>query len=173
MGVKMDKQLMKLYNNLSKTNNKIIESGQSAVPIAAFMVKRSEKPEVIICAIPMQGNNQKVIMRDMIKKIAVKIEDMIGYIVMIDSKMTIFTKDNEPKEVMDVVLRVAYTQTEKFAQFVPYKDKVILTNKIQTMKGRQDTFDKWDVWNEGKTNEKIEEKYEEYKKQNPELYKGV
>jgi len=166
-------KLIQLYEELSKTNDKMLKQYGDGITPMCFII--SKDFSISIIGMIFKNNEEKLKMRYALMKI-ISSQQIFGYILMIDTKMTF--KDKDKAIVQDAVMRTLYTPKGVLKrQVVIHKGKNIIETKdlSKEMANMTDEFNYW-----GKhfdfTDEKdkeINEWYQDFKEKNPELYKGV
>lgn len=162
----MEKKLIEIWNTLRKASDEIIQR-ENHITQMCFTIDKSYK--ITAMALIWDSADSKEFFKQKLKNILVN-QDILGYILFFDVKMTII-KENKT-EVKDAVVRQFYTPNEKLIESVIYKNKKII--KVMDMNKCDNYESDWNLW--GKSidqDSEINKKYQQYKKDNPEKYKEV
>ena len=168
----MDKKLMKLYKEFQRTAKIVIKKSGCHVPMC-FIIKKSG---IDLVTLGYKNRQEKNATKDIIKQLIAK-QEIEGYCLILDAKITRINKETNEHVSSDAVMLSLYTSKEKLMTSIPYKDKTILTKKIMVIKGRKNQADDWDLWGarieDTKDERDIIQTYEKIKKDNPQDYQDV
>lgn len=168
----MEKQLLKIYKNFKEANDKIIKEGKSILPFC-FMIDENNKIEIIILRFSNAYEKEKE--KDILLKYLAT-NKIKGYILILDTKMTLIDLKTNKNVVNDVVVRSLYTSKETIREFVVYEKKKII--KKLDINGMNMKYDEWGLWDKkydenNEEDKKIVENYQKFKDENKEKYKGI
>lgn len=165
-----DKELVKIFNNLVKVNKKALQGQKSFCPVC-FVIDKKYHIKVFMMA--FKGSMAKQEMRNMIHGLILSQKDTIGYIIGMDSKMSKIDMDTKEVEVFDALIHSLFTPKGSITHSAIYNEKKEFTEETQV----DDIVDSvWNVWSMVKPRpdkKEIEDFYDDFKKKNPEKYKGV
>lgn len=174
--MKTDKKLIEIYEELSKVNDSNIEEFGNDITPMCFIIDKNFNMKIL--TIIMRNYEEKKRMQVLIMKIISSI-NLLGYIIMADTKMTKINLKTEETEVKDAVIRNLYTPKGVLRmESIIHKDKKIIKKEKIDIKKLKNNVDEWNLW--GKhfdlTNEedkKINDWYQNFKSKNPDLFNGV
>ena len=159
-----------------ETSQKILNDGQRIIPMCLVNHKDGK---VGIIALPMGSPEQKGITRQVLFKFILN-QEIEKYALIMDTKMTSADgKAENPYEkakVKDVIIINIYSPKEKEMIGFEYgEDKQIKDKPVFKIKGRKDKMmDMWDLWgNQEDISPEVNDKYQKFKKENPDKFKGV
>ena len=163
---------LKLFENVCKINDEIIKTKDSITSVV-FII---QKGNVETIGLIWRNAEEKEEMRiNLLKRIA-ETKDLIGYILIFDTKMTTMNKEDINKSlVQDAVMRNLFTSKEIIKEIVIYENHKILSKKI--IKSKRDKKeelglkDRWDFWGDSEMEDKIVNDYNKFKLNNKEKYK--
>jgi len=166
----VDKKLIKLYNDICKKNDEEIKNKVEFMPVC-ILIKKDYAIDII--GFSFNNQDEKVKMREILKQF-VAMQDIKGYILIQDAKVTQVNQDTE-RSVSDVAMRQLFTPKFAISRMQLYNPNGTFGEKIE-MTDRKDMRNEWDLWNEVEQEEdydKYNKEYNKYKQEHPELYKGV
>jgi hypothetical protein len=117
----MEKRLLRIWNNIRKSNDEIIKTQKSIANICVI-IKKDYSIEIL--ALIWDSSDSKEKMKEFLRKKLIN-EYMKGYILIFDATMTRMNPDKEP-QVCDAVVRQFYTSKETFVEAIIYKNKKII-----------------------------------------------
>jgi hypothetical protein len=181
--------LRKTFENLCKVNDLIIEdkNRKGGLLPTCFIIRDDGKGgnKIEIIGFPFQSYQEKIIMKNYLMKMILS-KDMEGYILFLDVKMTIMDKNNNVVKVHDAVMRSLCSPKLRIKEIVIYdeeKRKIIQKTKALDTDDKKEPkytnhVDEWDLYaqhfeEDDKEWDKKNEKYQQYKKDNPDKYKGI
>jgi hypothetical protein len=162
---------MKELNNLIKMAKEvtfpIIKKGEEVMPTCLVEEKDGK---IGIIGMPFHNPQQKGLAKEALKKLIINMS-LKGYVMVFDTKMTLFDQKTGKVEVNDTLMIAGYTPKNKVFLGYPYKDKKFLKKKEIKMEGRESSNmrDDWDIWGE-KIDDETAVKYSKFRDENPELY---
>ena len=169
----MKTKILRIYKDICKINDDQIRKLDEICPMC-FLIGRDHNVTPII--FKFGGHDEKIMMRKKLKQFIIKL-DILGYILIFDTKMTMVDKKGkDPTKVVDAIVRTLYTPKEKMMEIVTYKNKKILKTIRINKRDAKKTQDEWDLWGKGvdeTTMKKDGFDYGKFKRENPELYDGV
>lgn len=171
----MDKKLVELYKNFCKVNDKIIETRDSISPMC-FMIGRDYSVNLV--SVLFSGQEEKEKLRSRLKDFLIN-SNIFGYVLIFDTKVTMFDKKNKDKQpvVKDCVVRTLYTPKGNKREFVFYENNKITKKQVLDDKEVSEMSDEWDLWGKGVSEEEFNKNigfdYQKFKMENKKLYDGV
>lgn len=165
----INKNLKELYKKVCKQNDKHIKEGEK-INAVAFIVDEDKKIQV--GGLFFEGSEEKKYIINKLKEVIAKTKT-IGYVLILDTKLTEINTKTGKIIPRDAVLRTLYTPKDKISEAVIYKDnRIIERRKVQ---GRDNLTDKWDYWatKEMEMSKEDLEKYNKFKEEHKEDYKDV
>jgi len=162
-------KLKKLFESMSKGNDKIIESGQDVQPIC-FILNEDNSTEAII--MKFKNSQEKTIVRNKLFK-HISQRKVIGYFLFQDALMTKIDNKTGEGKISDVVIRTLFTPKRKYVEIIFYKNGKITNREKLKDEEAQNFSSIWNIWETTPDYEKIEEQYNKFKENNPERYRGV
>lgn len=167
----MEQELKKIFENICEKNKEYISENGTLSPIA-FLIKKDNSVEVILMVV--RNSQEKELFKRIIKAKAL-MSEIRGYILVMDSNMTTFKKDDKNNaEVKEAVVTQLFTAKETLSKFLFHKGKKITGEEIPD--GFNQKSD-WNIWGESMDMDIKEEKeiidwYHQYKIDNPDKYKN-
>ena len=169
----MNKRILKIYREICEINNGLIKKVDEIAPMC-LLIKRDYN--LIPILFKFRNHDEKIRMKNVLKNFIIK-QDILGYILIFDVKMTeVDTKGKKKPKVVDAVIRSLYTPGEKMTEIVKYRNKKILKTIKPNKKDMKKSQDEWDIWGKGIDLEELKKgkfDYGKFKRENPELYDGV
>jgi hypothetical protein len=171
--MKKDKKLIKIFDEMCKKNDEEIKSGKSSfMPICAIV---KEDYKIILISFGFNGDEEKQKMKNTLKSF-IAMQKLKGYILIQDGKVTKYNPDMSVAEVSDVAMRCLYTPQFSISKMQFYKNGEL--GELITHDKREEMRNEWDLWGRGfeeddEVANEINKKYNEYKDEHPELYKGT
>jgi len=166
---KMNKEIKLKYKQICEANDVLIKTCDNILPMGFIVLKNKQ---LKLFSPIFKNHEEKLMLRELLKKFLIN-HEMLGYILIFDTKMTKMYIDKTPI-VHNAIIRNLYTPKEKISEAVIYKDKKII-EKMKLPSERKDVNDEWDLWNDGSGIDDSEEKNKEYNKfreENKELYEN-
>ena len=167
----MKDRILKIYKEICDINNDMIKKLDEISPMC-FLIKRDYNLIPVLCE--FRDHDEKIMLRKKLKQFILKL-DVLGYIIIFDTKMTMIDKKGkDPPKVVDAIIRTLYTPKEKKIEMVIYKDHKITKTMRLSKKDTKKTQDEWDLWGKGLDGSLEKEfDYHKFKMENKELYDGV
>jgi hypothetical protein len=169
----MKKQLIEEFIKRAKNMSQEMLNEDGVKPICLVFQKDSDTIEVI--NINFNSDNKEAIRLAFKRYLLNKKIDK--YVTIFDAKMTSLDKVQKNVQVVkDVIIISVYSAKDKIVRAYPYgKDKILIDDEdtIIKMDGRDNFQDCWDIWGEETDiDSDTNKKYQKYKNENKELYKG-
>ena len=169
----MKPRILKIFKEICEINNGLIKKVDEIAPMC-FLIKRDYNLTPIL--FKFGNHEEKIKLKNALKNFIIK-QDILGYILIFDVKMTeVDTKGKKKPKVVDAVTRTLYTPKEKVMEIVKYRNKKILKTMKPTKKDMKKSQDEWDIWGKGIDEGELDKAgfdYGKFKMENPELYDGV
>lgn len=128
-----------IYETICETNEKIIIRG-AQVESFVFFIKGNDSTTI---PLNVTAKNKEDLALQ-VKAAAIK-KGVDGYIIVSTMTSKTIKKGDTKIPEGDCCIRLLYTQKEKVANIVWYKDNIIIDT--ETIKGRGPLYDIWDAWN--------------------------
>jgi len=160
-----------MINFAKQRSQEILDKGEEIMPMC-MAYRKDDTIEII--GVLFQTENKEEIRLSLKRHLLGK--PLQKYMVVFDAKMTMYDpKDMNKAKVMDTVLITIYTPQNKMMRAYPYSsNKKLKENEVIKMDGRDKMFDCWDIWGEEVPfNDKEQNKYQNFKDDNPDLYRGL
>ena len=169
----MKTKILRIYRDICKINDDMIRKVDEVCPMCFLIQKNYNLVPIIF---KFDNQDEKIKLRKVLKDFILK-QDILGYILIFDTKMTMVDKKGKnPPKVTDAIVRTLYTPAEKKMEMVIYKDKKITKTIKLSKKDVKKTQDEWDLWREGVDESSMKKDgfdYHKFKMENKELYGGV
>ena len=168
--MEQDKKLIELFEDFCKKNDEEVKNKVEFMPMCITI---SKDYSINITAFVFNSQNDKIKMREMLKQF-IAVQNIKGYILIQDAKVTKVNQKTGERQVSDVAMRQLFTPKFAINRMQEYCDGVL--GKMIEMTDRKDMRNEWDIWNKVEHDEKSDEyikEYSKYKSEHPELYKGV
>lgn len=167
----MEQKLIKLFEDLSKENDKIIKIGQDVKPVC-FIILEDYSIQIIMML--WKNSQEKEVLRERVMSHILN-QKIKGYIIFIDTKLTILDKESDKRIVKDCVLRTLYTPKEMKREFVFYEKNKITGRQFMGNEMRKLGTDEFDLFGKhfDENNEemrKMNESYQKFKLENPDKF---
>lgn len=159
----MTNELETWFKEICKKNDEFILKGEKISSVC--MAKHKDK--VFMFPFMFMNSDEKIQFKETLKQILVNLP-IKGYIIVMDTKLTMMAKDKEP-EVFDAVVRQLYTPKKIIIDTVLYQDNKI----IRRIDMGKNFTSEWNLWGHKTPINKITEQYQEFKEKHPELFKDV
>jgi len=166
-----DKKIIEIFEDMCKKNDEEIKNKEEFMPVCITIDKDYS---ISIIAFTFDNQDEKIKMRETLKQFVIS-QDIKGYILIQDAKVTQVNQDTGERSVSDVAMRQLFTPKFAISRMQLYNPDGTFGEKIE-MNDRKDMRNTWDLWNEveqEKDYDKHNEEYNKYKQEHPELYKGV
>ncbi len=165
-----DEKLMKMFETFCKKNDEEVKNKEEFMPMCITIAKDYS---INIIAFNFGSQDEKIKMREMLKQL-IAIQNIQGYILIQDAKVTKVNQETGERKVSDVAMRQLFTPKFAINRMQEYCDGVL--GEMTELNDRKEMRNEWDLWNEvedmGNSVEQNKE-YNKYKAEHPELYKGV
>ena len=168
----MKTKILRIYKDICKINDDLIRKTDSIAPMC-FLIKKDYNLIPVLCK--FSDHDEKIALRKKLKQFILKL-DILGYIIIFDTKMTMIDKKGkDPPKVVDAIIRTLYTPKEKKMEMVIYKDHKITKTIRLSKKDTRKTQDEWDLWGKGIDHDSLDKEfdYHKFKMENKGLYEGV
>lgn len=165
-----DKKLIEMFEDFCKKNDKEIKNKENFMPMCITINKDYS---IGIIAFSFSNQDEKIKMRNMLKKLIV-VQNIKGYILIQDAKVTKLNQETGERHVSDVAMRNLFTPKFAISRMQEYCNGVL--GEVIEITDRKEMSNTWDLWNSRELDEKSDkfnEEYSKYKAEHPELYKGV
>jgi hypothetical protein len=168
---KIDKEIMEEFERWSKFNRDYLQR-KKRFTACVYMIGKDDKRSIMM--VIFKNADQKVFMRNMIKLMA--LTNAKAYFFASDTKLTRMERDGSEPKVYDALVQLCFTPECSF-------QKILLHNgegkpiKLDEFDGELKNYNvecEWDAWrNPIEINDEIVEKYNKFKKDNPDLFKEI
>lgn len=175
------KELREFFNEQDKVSDKMIESFKDFLNVCCLL-KKDDKDFITgeVIGLKFRTYDEKEKIREHLKKYILS-KQIIGYVLCLDTKLTIMDKTNKKEPVVkDGVMKILcspYLRIQKCSVYdnetrqIIERQELLDTDKDDSYK----VFSEWDLYGEYGNNDDNKEidKYEKFKKDNPHLYKDI
>jgi len=169
----IDKSLRERFDDWFNINKDYLKTRGTFSPVVCLIDKNDK---VIFVMLMFKNSREKEIMRTGIKLLALS-KNLKGYFFASDTKATLMNKENPKKsKVYDAFIQLLCSPNGSFQKMFIHNGKGKEIKVPEFSEDKLETYDvqtEWDAWNEPLLDDEANERYIQFKKLHPDLFKEV